>query len=275
MLKLNGFEIDKFVSGLKDTVKWMSEYKGEIKDKSYKPLDEQLYDLKKWKEELNNNPDYPFALSVLTELLVTNAWYYTPKEYFKSEIVAFQNECKENFRETKARERLVKLVEDNAPTGKIRIQASEKMQELLDILDKKSIKQFTAELNELAEKGKTIILGEKGRDNYLRDFGFWRRIPMDRHEMRFIIRTGMYHVTMPTYDPLKKGDMHNVLTNFCSKYLIGFNVEGIDLSHSPGVLDMFIWNYCAKLRFNICGSKPKCEKCRMNNVCLYGQFRNN
>jgi hypothetical protein len=47
-------------------------------------------------------------------------------------------------------------------------------------------------------------------------------------------------------------------------------VEGIDLGHAWGIVDLFIWYFSAeKDGYNICGSTPNCEKCNLNDVCLY------
>jgi len=172
-----------------------------------------------------------------------------------------------NFRTDEAKKELVNLVERLAPKG-IVAKAKERLQILLSY---PTIKDFTDELYELAKKGKTKILGEKGRDSYLRDFGYWDRVPIDRHEMRFMIRTGIYHTcdVRDKSDPLQKETFHEALTIFCSKYLTSYEVHGIDLGIALGVVDIFIWSFCTKKRYNICGNIPKCDICVFKDVCLY------
>jgi hypothetical protein len=138
----------------------------------------------------------------------------------------------------------------------------------------KSIQDFTAELYELAKKGQSIVLGEKGRDNYLRDYGYFDRIPMDRHEMRFILRTGIYTCCPPNEsDPLNKKHLQRGLADFCGTYLKGKRIQGIDLGEAPGIVDFFIWYYCSREGYNICGNIPKCKKCDLNGSCFYALSR--
>lgn len=185
-----------------------------------------------------------------------------------SRMNAFVHKHGTNFRGAVAKRELVSLVDELAP-DRIVHQAKKRIQSLLS--DYPTIKQFTEELYDLAKSKKTRVLGEKGRDNYLRDFGYWDRIPMDRHEMRFIARTGIYHTcsVRRKNDPLEKTSLHDALTRFCSMYLKGETVEDIDLGAAPGIVDIFIWSYCAKDRYNICGKTPRCKICNLKCVCLY------
>lgn len=54
---------------------------------------------------------------------------------------------------------------------------------------------------------------------------------MDRHEMRFIVRTRIYHACSAKGQELSsaEGSLHDTLTHFCSDYLKGYTVFGIDL----------------------------------------------
>lgn len=188
---------------------------------------------------------------------------------FHSKMNRFVNKHGTNIRTPIAKKELSNLIDTFAPSG-IKVSAKGRIGALLEY---SSIKQFTEELNELAKQEKTNkVLGEKGRDNYLRDFGYWKRVPMDRHEMRFIVRTGIYHACSikNNADPLQKASLHDALFNFCSNYLKGYEIDEIDLGNAPGIVDIFIWSYCGKERYNICGSSPKCDICNLNSVCLYG-----
>jgi hypothetical protein len=93
--------------------------------------------------------------------------------------------------------------------------------------------------------------------------------------MRFIIRTGIFHTCsdIKHSDPLNKESLHEVLTVFCSRYLKGKIIEGLNLGVCPGIVDIFIWSYCSKELFNICGSEPRCEECRLNKKCMYSISR--
>jgi|Deesub1362A_J573_1020465.scaffolds.fasta_scaffold14827_1 hypothetical protein len=191
---------------------------------------------------------------------------------FYSEMERFCNRHASDIRSSEAKKELTELVYKFVPKI-IKDKAKKRVKRLLKY---QTIKDFTEKLYEMAKIGKSNVLGEKGRDNYLRDFGYWDRIPMDRHEMRFIIRTGIYHVCSSENknDPLDKKSLHDALINFCSKYLKGKVVEDIDLGDAPGIVDIFIWYYCGRERYNICGSTPKCKKCGFNGVCLYATITN-
>lgn len=254
------FDINKFANEFKKLIDGM------LKDSAKVKGDIQLF--KDNKNELSMNPESSKALRVLVELIVTQAWYYRKPQSFDKEIDTFIARHGANFRTSTAQKDLVELVEKLAPSRVI-TRAKESIQKLL--ANYSSIEQFTKKLHDLAKRGKTDILGEKGRDNYLRDFGYWERIPMDRHEMRFIIRSGIYHTCSirDENDPLEKGSLYDALTRFCSTYLKGKVVEGIDLGNAAGIVDIFVWSYCGKERYNICGSTPKCNECNLNGACLY------
>ena len=95
-----------------------------------------------------------------------------------------------------------------------------------------------------------------------------------------MLRSGIYHScsSRDRSDPLEKTHFQDVLTRFCKEYLKGFKVkiekkdggsEEIDLGKSPGIVDIFIWSYCAEDRYRICIKKPQCEICNLKGVCLY------
>jgi len=228
--------------------------------------DLQLF--KNRKGELETRPDSSGALRSLAEFIVTGAWYYKKPASLDSALDSFVHKHGGNIRRAAARNELVNLVERLAPP-RIRDRGKEGVQRLLT--NYPTLRDFTQKLYQLAREGKSEVLGEKGRDNFLRDFGYWDRIPIDRHEMRFVIRTGIYHACSISTenDPLEKGSLHDALTRFCSVYLRGKEVEDIDLSSAPGIVDIFIWYYCGKEGYNICGSTPKCETCGLREACLY------
>jgi len=153
-----------------------------------------------------------------------------------------------------------------------------KTSELIDQLQNTTIRGWTEKLYNLAREDKTEILGEKGRDNYLRDFGYFDRVPMDRHEMRFIVRTGIYHnySTRDRSDSLERSHLQTALANFCRIELAGFEVDEInntlnrrlDLGHAPGVVDLFVWYFCSPRLYAVCTKKPRCEGCLLREPCM-------
>ena len=223
-------------------------------------LKDDLQYLKNNKDELSRNPDSLNAFRLIIELIKTNGWRLKKPRDFDSNMDSFIKKYGAKFRAKEAKEELLKLV------------GNRKRKNIEQLLTNySSIKQFTEDLYRLAVQGKTVVLGEKGRDNYLRDFGYWDRIPIDRHEMRFIIRTGIYHAcsTKDKSDHLEKRDLQHTLTLFCSQFLKHFVVEGIDLGSAPGIVDLFIWSFSAEDRYNICGAHPRCDQCTLRNACLY------
>lgn len=248
-----GFDIDKLAEGFKKTIGWM------LQGSHAQEIKKDLETFKNNKNILQKNPDSLEALRKITELIKTNGWRLKLPKNFDSEWNSFKNQYGRNFRMSKAKEELIKLV------------GNRRKENIDQLLTYSTLKQFTDELYNLAKQGKTKVLGEKGRDNYLRDFGYWDRIPMDRHEMRFIIRSGIYHAcsSIDKSDPLEKRDLHDALNRFCAKYLKNHLVEGIDLGNAPGIVDIFIWSFSAEDRYNICVATPKCEKCNLKGVCLY------
>ncbi|KXA90830.1 hypothetical protein AKJ57_03530 [candidate division MSBL1 archaeon SCGC-AAA259A05] len=123
-------------------------------------------------------------------------------------------------------------------------------------------------------------MGEKERDLYLRDVGYLDRIPIDKHEMRFILRTGIYHsCSRDSFDPLEKEDLQNSLKVFCKEYLDGVYFKNLKLSENPTIVDKIIWYHCAKSSpaLNVCGSRPKCLKdyqsCPFTGGCLFFQYK--
>ncbi|MBA7707222.1 hypothetical protein ES703_116091 [subsurface metagenome] len=218
-------------------------------------------------EEIKNSPNSVKALKVLVELIATRSFRY-PKPTFEGEFKEWETKNGGSWPlSNRAKEELIKLVE--RLTSAAEWPACE-VRELLNQLEGRTISEWIGDFYEEAKKGKSLILGEKGRDNFLRDFGYFDRIPIDIHEMRFILRTGIFHAfSMDGLDPLRKKHLQEALANFCKEYLTGKNIEGIDLGKSPGIVDLFIWYYCARGKYNVCGAKPKCGKCMLNGYCLF------
>jgi len=178
---------------------------------------------------------------------------------------------------------------------------------------KKDIKDFIYDLYLLSLRGETKILGPKGRDNFLRDWGFIDRCPIDRHMINFISRTGIsWCVLMLKSDSLSEAIVkfsllqsmlgkkkyyrtmyeiyHGIISYFCKEFLseckisIPINAENhlelisITLGGAPGIFDVFIWPYCSEAKDNlgICRDKdpPRCRECVINYVCWFSLLRN-
>ncbi len=232
---------------------------------------------KKLKECLEMDLNCPEVLKQLLTTLVTQSWYYKISDGEMNELSGLVDEYGvEGLVNGEGKRRLLDLV--NAILKKrIRDPSRiiKKLEILLDELKASNLQKWSEDLYGLALDDRTKILGTKGRDNYLRDIGYWDRIPMDRHEMRFIVRTGIFHACSSEgkNDPLKREHLQEALSEFCRRYLKGFIIDEIDLGDSPGILDVFIWWYCSREGLNICGDQPKCDECLLRNSCLYSLIR--
>jgi len=248
-----GFDIDRFAEGFRNTISWML-VRGHAQE-----IKSDLQFFKHNKNSLENDHDSTKALWMIIELIKTNSWRLKKPANFDNNKNSFNSRYGTNFRTEEAKGELIKIVGER------------RKENIKQLFTYPTLKQFTDKLYNLAKGGKTEVIGEKGRDNYLRDFGYWDRIPMDRHEMRFIIRSGIYHACSykDKSDHLEKNDLHNALTRFCTKYLKDYIVEGIKLGSAPGIVDIFIWSFSAEDRYSICVATPKCEGCNLKGVCLY------
>lgn len=248
-----GFDMDKFAEDFKNTIDWM--LKGEHAQK----IKGELQFFRKNKNTLERDPDSAEALGMIIELLKTNSWHFKTPAHFHDDWESFVKKHGINFRTDEAKGELIRMVGEDS---------RKKIEQLFTY---PTLKQFTEKLYTLAQKGQTEVIGEKGRDNYLRDFGYWDRIPIDVHEMRFIIRSGIYHAcsAKDKSDHLEGEDLHDALARFCTEYLKNHVVEEIELGSAPGIVDIFIWSFSAEDRYNICGATPNCEKCNLKKVCLY------
>lgn len=130
----------------------------------------------------------------------------------------------------------------------------------------------------LKEKAK---IGRKGRDNIMRDCGYLKRIPIDVHEQRFLVRTGIFH----KYSSLKESDhtdydhLAEVLKRFCKEELKELELNGISLSNAPGVADLIIWYFSQEkteqeISLGVCAKEPKCDECPLKeNLCLFAKYK--
>lgn len=247
------FDINRFGEEFKNTINWM------LRDIHAQEIKNDLQFFKNNKNNLETDQDSERAWRMIIELIKTNSWRLKKPTNFDDKMDLFIGKHGKNYRTKEAKDELIEIV------------GNRRKDNIEQLFTYSTLKQFTDKLYTLAKQGKTEVIGEKGRDNYLRDFGYWDRIPIDRHEMRFIIRSGIYHACSckDKSDHLEKNDLHDTLTEFCTKYLKGFVVEGIELASAPGIIDIFIWSFSAEDRYNICAAIPKCEKCNLNSVCLY------
>lgn len=258
------FDIGKLSGDFRNTIDWM------LEDKCGGDIVSDLQKFKSIKQEIETNPDSLQALRLLVELKITNSWYRPMPRNFAADFDSFIMKYGENFRTTRAANELAALIERHSrfpQKGKVRDWTSMLLNDFLTLRD------FTRKLYELRVQGKkSDVLGMKGSDNYLRDVGYWDVIPIDIHQKRFLIRSGIYHAfsVYREQDPLDPRSLQGDLSRFCSLFLRGKIVEDIDLSNAPGIVDIFIWSYCAKERYSLCGSTPKCDTCRLNDTCLFG-----
>lgn len=159
------------------------------------------------------------------------------------------------------------------------LKAVEDLRDSLKLLtESERLSKFETEFEKiLREKAK---IGRKGRDNILRDYGFFKKhIPIDAHEQRFILRTGIFHkyATLENSDPTNYDDLANALCRFCKEELKKLKVEGIPLSDAPGLVDLIIWYFSQektekKISLKICAKKPRCKKCPLTDLCVFARM---
>lgn len=219
---------------------------------------------------------------MLIDVIASQSWYYSrilEKPGYRQGLDALlQKYGVKGLLIGEGRKVFLKFIKKWAP-ARIRDRAYRQIDCLLDLLRKMSFREVIEDMNKKGKIGDCNI-GEKGLNDFLRYMGYWDRVPIDRHEMRFIIRTGIYLAhPKEKFDPLNRDHLGEALKTFAKQYLKGKTIAGIDLGMSPGIIDIFIWNFCAKRRdppsgyANICGIKPKCSKCPLNKNCLYNIFK--
>ena len=139
------------------------------------------------------------------------------------------------------------------------------------------LKRFKDKLEEILEEKAKI--GKKGIDNLLRDCGFFDRVPIDIHEQRFLLRTGIFHkyALRKKSDPTDHNHLADAMKNFCNEQLAELEINGISLSDSPGIVDLIIWYFSQEktekeISLGICAKIPQCEKCPLRNACLFSKL---
>jgi len=267
------FDIESFGSQFRDTINWMLQ--GKCRGVVKKHLDDCL----RRENELKVNPDSPDALRFLVTLKVTNSWFRNLPDRFDGRFRSFVEQYGENFRTEEAQESLADLIADCSVLPIPKEKAGQWVDGLLNIKSFPTLSDFTTDLHELRKKDKkSKLLGGKGADDYLRNFGKWDRIPIDIHEKRFLLRSGIYHTFSISgkQDPLQDRCLQDALTEFCRQCLKGKIAESIHLDENPGIVDIFIWSFCADNKsggYNICGSVPSCGPCPLRDSCFFGISR--
>ena len=174
----------------------------------------------------------------------------------------------------------------------------EKLEKILKYIRDNSIRDWIIKLhnNKLHNKDNNTIptMGLKSDDDFLKELGFYEHVPIDRHIKRFLFRTGIIHWYFK--EKSEKGEdiltlfnnfnysyrdsyrlFQKIMKTFCKEFCDDITICGLKLSENPGILDMIIWRHCGRSRKhkckNICGSKPKCNKCVFKESCLYYLLR--
>lgn len=89
---------------------------------------------------------------------------------------------------------------------------------------------------------KKVLGSEKSVNIFLRDCKSFSYVPIDRHERRFIVRTGIFSHYLSDKspeinDPDKKKHYIEALRRFSEEQLSGHELEGYDLGESPGLVN--------------------------------------
>ena len=283
---------DKFVEWIEEQFEVSENDKVEVKKKKL-AIKDDLDRIFRYTKSLQQDPDSLEILKYIIKLIDTNSWQRPfsrdNEQKFELEFESLTQKFhtyQEFRRNPQAREELLEFVHSHNHYKK-RFDVKTKVRKILD--DFPSLKHFVDNLIELANKNKRDILGPKGRDVFLRDFGYWKRTPIDIHERRFLLRTGIFHACsnyLKFADPLEDQiPFQYALTRFCAQFLdrapklTAFfrsrGIESFELKESPGIIDLFIWYFCAeemknnRRTYEICSVKPNCKGCPLNGSCLF------
>lgn len=223
---------------------------------------------KNLRDGLKNDRDFNDVFVRLMEITISRGWNLEGK------LNSFKKKCDVSawnpdfFRSFQGK----KILKDN--------DIYDPISEILNQLRNQSLNEWTEERHKHVERNeidknleKIKGLGAKGRDNYLRDVGYFDRAPIDIHERRFLVRTGIFHLCSgEPFDPMDYNCLEKTLSTFCKKYLHGMRVVNIDLGRSPGIADAIIWQHCRKKENSICGKDPDCHNCPLaeQSACLLG-----
>jgi len=258
------FDINKLVASIRDILDWILEKQcGHM-------VKQDLQNYYMLKHELSAVAYPESVLKLLVETKITNSYYRRLSDSngkkFESDFSSFLRN--QNFQTQQAIDELATLIRTYSifPVGEQK--AKEWVTKLLSY---PTLNELSEELYRLRKKGKNGVLRDKGADHYLRNVGYWDIVPIDIHEKRFLVRTGIFHMfsVIGRQDPLEASSFQDALSRFCSLYLKGKIVDGIELSSAPGIMDLFIWSYCADERYKICASTPRCEECGLGDTCLF------
>jgi len=116
---------------------------------------------------------------------------------------------------------------------------------------------------------KNVLGGYKSWRIFLRDAYDFKFIPIDFHERRFIVRTGIfnYYLGAEVHDPDPKEHHYEIaLKKFAQDFLSDKTIKGYNLGENSGLVDKFIWIHCADEK--ICAKEPKCNECVLRDVCV-------
>lgn len=254
---------DKF----NQTIDWM------VQGKFGQDITQSLLAYQSRGKDLSNNADAESALRLLVEIKLTGSFYrplsFVRRQQFEAHLNSFIRQHSHHLRTPHAEDELTNLVVTYSTRRTTREAAERWVKELLD--KHQSLRDFTEELHAIRRAGKKGLLEDKGADLYLRDSGYFDIFPIDLHERRFLVRTGIFHAfSIPgRQDPLDYASLQDALEVFSIMHLKGKVINGVDLGSAPGIVDLLVWFYCAKSKCDICGSTPKCAACNLNDACLY------
>lgn len=135
-------------------------------------------------------------------------------------------------------------------------------------------------------------LGPKSDADFLKEHGFYERVPIDRHTQRFLFRTGILHwffkknrsedvftIFAGSY-PQRIRLLERCLVEFCGEFCSDVYFESpigkLRLSENPGIIDIIIWRHCGEDEklgcANVCGIEPRCNICVFGQTCLWDRL---
>lgn len=152
---------------------------------------------------------------------------------------------------------------------------------LFDRIEQNNVKKWIEVALDKDKIRKNILGGNKSWNIFLRDAYDFKYIPIDMHERRFQIRTGIFHFYLGknVHNPDIEEHYEFALKSFSEDFLSDIKILGYNLGKNPGIVDLVIWLHCAdkevknKIEIGgheICSTDPNCDFCMLKKTCALG-----
>ncbi len=263
--------------------------------------DEVKKALKNKRELFFSNDPYPVRpLNTVLEAIITQGWYQLGLLNKLNNILVskYNKRVDSNIKEENLDllvkfedlDLLISLCNNLSSSNEIWGEVAEALSQFKDVLEKEvqSLRDWADTLHRITNKyirgeiseqdwrnhpSRIRRLGLKGTCDVLKALGYFDMVPIDRHEKRFQIRTGIALCYGPSRMSLNDDRFYIIaLRRFCFENLKGIKILGEDLCCSPGIVDWIIWYFSCERApgcLGICAKNPKCNECPVKELCYY------